>query len=571
VTTENFEGPAIGLGKLLSDGRFLVPHHQREYSWTRDEIGQLFDDVQEAQKRGVAAYFLGLMVFIPGDRGQLVVLDGQQRLATVAIILAAVRTWLRQFSQYDADANQILSNYIGFRKLGKSEVQPRLALNETNNHIFVDYIVTDRTTEEIRNALSRMKRFDPNRRLLEATLYCRQRVDQIAAEAGSTEAGAESLFEIVDFLHDGVRIVRLTVSSEADAYTVFETLNDRGLDLTVLDLVKNYLFGKADTEQGYRLRDMKSRWQQMMSTLSGVRGDDFLRAFWTSRNGRIRITNLFPDLKKKHTTARSVVDLSVDMLEVSEQYAALDMPDDFIWSAYSQEARDRLRVLKLLGSSPVQPIMLSALHRFDVREMERLLRLLEVLLVRYQLVGGGSTGQLESTCAKLAHEIYLERVQTATAAMESLREIFPSDGEFEDNFAAKQERNNTKAQYILRRLEEEMTRRADGIMWDAKDPGRALTVEHVLPQKPGGEWKPIISRDPAIVEDCVYRLGNLCLLTKVNKDLGRKDFYDKKPTFEDTPLHITRDLAMVEEWNRETIEARQRRMAKLAVTAWRFQ
>jgi hypothetical protein len=62
---------------------------------------------------------------------------------------------------------------------------------------------------------------------------------------GDKDEGAERLYRLVEYLEDGVKIVRLNVQSDVNAYTVFETLNDRGLDLSVLDLAKNHLFGRA--------------------------------------------------------------------------------------------------------------------------------------------------------------------------------------------------------------------------------------------------------------------------------------------------------------------------------------
>jgi uncharacterized protein with ParB-like and HNH nuclease domain len=74
------EAPAAGIGKLIMDNRFAVPNHQRDYSWTEDEIRQLFDDIEFALEKGSPVYFLGLMVFLNKLGGRLIVLDGQQRI-----------------------------------------------------------------------------------------------------------------------------------------------------------------------------------------------------------------------------------------------------------------------------------------------------------------------------------------------------------------------------------------------------------------------------------------------------------------------------------------------------------
>jgi len=229
MTTPLFDAPTLGLGRLLSEGsRFLVPHHQRDFSWTEDELSQFFIDINEARQSGAEYYFLGLMVFMPGDHGEQVILDGQQRMATASIILSAIRTWLRGYD-FDRDADQIQSLYIAQRELGEDELTARLILNEANNGTFDTYVVNERPTADVQACLFKMKRHDPSRPLLEATLFCRREIEEIASKIGEPAAAAKELFRIVTYLRENVRVVRLVVPTESDAYTVFETLNDRGL------------------------------------------------------------------------------------------------------------------------------------------------------------------------------------------------------------------------------------------------------------------------------------------------------------------------------------------------------
>jgi hypothetical protein len=194
-------------------------------------------------------------------------------------------------------------------------------------------------------------------------------------------------------MRDKVSVVKLSVASEEAAYTIFETLNDRGLDLSPLDLVKNHLFGKADekkTEEA--VRDMEERWAQMMATLSNVRADNFLKAFLTMRHGRIRSVDLFSAFKKEYGTPDAAINLSVHMLQAAEQHAALDSADDPVWAPYPPEARVTVRALRLLGSQQTHPVILAAFAKFSALEMAKLLRLLEVVIVRYLLVGGVVAG-----------------------------------------------------------------------------------------------------------------------------------------------------------------------------------
>jgi hypothetical protein len=371
-------------------------------------------------------------------------------------------------------------------------------------------------------------------------------------------------------MRDKVGAVKLVVPNEEMAYTIFETLNDRGLEASPLDLVKNHLFAKAAAHSSGRVRLMETRWAQMIQTLANVRVDHFLKTFWTSRHGRIRTRNLFETFKRQYPDTDAANDLSIDMLSASEQYAALETADDPVWAPYSAETRGLVRVLKIIGSQQAHPVILAALARFDAAEMERLLRLLEVCIVRYLHIGGGNTGRLETTFAILARRIFDEEITTALAAYAELSNVYPSDPEFRQAFLTKEEENNQKAQYYLRRLEIEARRIAAGAMPGELEPG-TLTVEHILPRNPGMEWETVTASDPDLVEDRAFRLGNLCLLTEVNRRLAREAFSEKAKAYAVSELHTTREIASHNEWGRRQIEQRQAKMASAAVAVWRFQ
>jgi hypothetical protein len=175
------------------------------------------------------------------------------------------------------------------------------------------------------------------------------------------------------------------------------------------------------------------------------------------------------------------------MLAAAEQYAALETADDPVWAPYSNGTRSLVRALKI-GSQQAHPVILAALTRFDPDQMDRLLRLLEVCVVRYLHIGAGNTGRFETTCAILARKIYAREVTTATATYAELGVVYPADPEFRQAFLTKEEENNQKAQYFLRRLEIEAQRVASGAMPGELEPG-TLTVEHILPRNPGSEWE----------------------------------------------------------------------------------
>jgi hypothetical protein len=560
------EAPAYGIARLLNEGRFIVPSHQRDYAWSDDDVKQLFDDVIDAIEKNSDSYFLGLLVFLFSGESYTI-LDGQQRLATTVIIFASIRDWLRQYPNYLQDATKIQDWYIGGSELGQSEPTPKVILNQTNNHFFLEYVVKGAAIEDVMAAHKKLKKNDTNRLLLESIIYAYHRVREMAQSIGDSGKAANYFFDFIKYFRDKIRTVRLIAKDENAAYTLFETLNDRGVDLSPLDLVKNFLFKQAAGKSSETLRDMQARWIQMIATLANVKATSFLKAYWTSRHGRIRASSLFDTFRTKYSDADKAVALSVDLLAASEQYAALDSPTDAVWAPYSKETRGLVASLKLIGSQQAHPVILSGLKRLPVAEVQKLLWLLEVSIVRFLLITGGNTGRFESACAKLAHSIYEGSVKSASAAFNDLKDVYPPDADFESAFALKSERTNQKAQYFLRAIEKEEQRLAKGKMANEWEPS-VLTIEHILPKKPGADWKPVITSDPEVVEDCATRLGNMCLLTRINAQLGNRGFAAKKAVFAKSDLLSTKELAAYSVWDRKAIESRQAHIAGLARSIW---
>lgn len=565
------DSPLPGIARLLQDNRFVVPTHQRDYSWTEDDVKQLFDDIEDSINK-TDSYFLGLLVFLTG-KNQLTILDGQQRLATIVIIFSAIRDWLNQYSDQKVHAEKIQDRFIGQTELGETNPKPQLIMNLANNKLFGDYVIKSASIDDIEQKCKTLKKNDPNRLLLQSIIYSHKRVKEIAQKYSDAQDAAKYFFKFVNYLRDNTRTVQLIVANESAAYTIFETLNDRGVDLSPLDLVKNFLFAKAAADSVDSLRDIQARWVQMMATLSNVKSSSFLKTFWTSRYGRIRSTLIFEKFRTEYSDTQRSLDLSVELLSAAEQYSALDFPDDPIWAAFTKDAMATVGYLKILGNQQVHPVMLSALAKLDISETQKLLRILEVVIVRFLLIGGGNPGRLEPTCAKLAKMIFSGEVTTASGAFDQLKEVYPSDGDFEAAFRAKTERTSQKARYFLTALEKQAQVLANGKMANEWVPSELLTLEHILPKKPGAEWKAVTDADPELLDDCLNRLGNMCLLTDVNKELGQKSFGKKKITYAASQLITTKKLSEIpnDGWNRDAIDNRQADMAQLAKVVWRLQ
>jgi uncharacterized protein DUF262/uncharacterized protein DUF1524 len=573
VTIPLAETPTVGLGQFIKEVRFQVPNHQRDYSWREEYVKQFIDDITSALKERDDLYFCGLMVFTKTDQPVFQVLDGQQRLATTLMIISAIRNWLGGYSAFKKAQTQIEERYLGDSELGKTEIEPKLILNATNNDFFRRFVIEAVPIDDIADAVKAHQKEGRNRSLLEATLYVNRRVKEIADDFSSREAAKDYLLSLINYLTDTVQIVRLVVHGDESAYTIFETLNDRGMELSPLDLVKNYLFSRAEKTKGggKGLRDLEERWTEMMTLLSDVKADSFLRAFWASKHGAPEGRKLFGPFKRQYSDPNKAYDVSINMRSAAERYVAIFDSNDPAWSNYSDKARRSVEAIGIIGVTQVHPILLAALPTFDQREMERLLRLLEVIAVRYQLVARGRPGRIESLGGRAAKVISDGKITTASQVFAELRELYIADSQFETEFQVKTEREGKKAAYLLRGLEYQSLLHAQNKHARELVPSDIVTVEHILPKSPGTGWKDEIAADPDLHTDCLYRLGNMCLLADANRALGNKAFSVKRTSYADSRLQTTQSVAEYTEWGRKEIEERQKQLAKLAVAEWRFQ
>jgi len=563
------ETPTVGLGQYIRETRFTVPHHQRDYSWKEEYVSTFLDDIEAAMAAGDELYFCGLMVLVKSSAPSFQVLDGQQRLATTLMILGAIRNWLGGYSAYHKAQTQIEERYLGESDLGEEQVKPKLVLNAANNDVFSRFVIKAVPLSDIEKALSVCKKADRNRALLEAAVYINKRIIDKGKSFDDPEKAKSYFLHLVTYMNDTVQIVRLVVSGDEAAYTIFETLNDRGMELSPLDLVKNHLFSRAERKGDQSLRDLEGRWTEMMTLLSTVKADSFLRAFWASRRGALEGSKLFKQFKKEYTDPSAAYNVSLDMRSAAERYVALTDQEDPVWAPYGEKARDSVNALSIIGASQLHPVLLAALDKFDNHEMTRLLRLLEVIAVRYQLVSRGRPGRIESLGARLAKAITDGAVKTASVALTELRELYIPDDQFRSEFTSKTERESKKAAYLLRGLEHQALVRANDPHQNETRP-HLVTIEHILPKSPGKGWPDTLRKETDLHNDLLFRLGNLCLLDN-NNSVGNKEFDEKKKQYGNSKLLTTKSVADYATWDENSISHRQQLLAGYAVSEWRFQ
>lgn len=236
-----------GLARVIKSNRLQVPANQRNYAWEDAQVEQLLEDLSRAQHDD-ENYFLGTVVTISRGGEVLEVVDGQQRLATTSLILVAIRDYLRTIGDEDMLVKSIEGDFLTIIDRKRREVVPRVRLNVEDNEFFASILAREQS-----EPLPEPKRTS-HERLLGAYALAFDHVKGIVATASKSDHG-DFLNDWVTFLDETATVVLLRVYDDANAYRMFETLNDRGLKTSQADLVKNHLFGAA----GSRLDECQNR------------------------------------------------------------------------------------------------------------------------------------------------------------------------------------------------------------------------------------------------------------------------------------------------------------------------
>jgi uncharacterized protein DUF262/uncharacterized protein DUF1524 len=544
----------LGLASILKQNQLAVPANQREYSWTEKEVRTLFQDFARAIAEGDGTYFLGTIVTIPRPNKPLEVVDGQQRLATTAIILSAIRDYLR--SREKMIAESIDSEFLTVIDRTSRARVPRLRLNLDDNEYFRARLTA---AEEVLTATK------PSHLLLAAAFNIgREQVEKIVSGFDEKDHG-DILNRWISFMETSALAVLLRVPNDADAYRMFETLNDRGLRTSQSDLVKNYLFGRS----GDRIEEAQQKWAFMRGALESVEDDDititFLRHALTVIGGFVRETQVYDAVQGIAKAPQPVVTFASQLEALAHTYAATYNAEHERWNKYSDATRRAIEVLNFFDIRPLRPLMLAIAQKYSEKEVEKAFQFCVSLSARLMIAGSTRTGTVEEGIAAAAHKIYAGNVIDAAGMKGELRSLTPTDGVFAAAFENASVSSRKLARYYLRSME--LAAKSEPEPWHIpNDDQTVINLEHVLPERPEGNW-------PQFTDEQVKlywkRIGNLCLLRASDNSTAKSaGFATKRPIFAKSPYLLTKQIAEATDWTWEEIVGRQKTLAKIAIKAW---
>ncbi len=551
---------------LRKSPQFVIPIYQRNYSWTAEQCRQLWSDLMRAGRdEKVQAHFIGSIVYV--ERGlssvtsqeALLVIDGQQRLTTGTLLIAALAKHFereRLGELLGAFSHEKLRDRYLFDPNEDGERRFKLILSETDKDTLLAIL---QSTPQPVEASSRITE---NYALFQ---------ELIAANQGELEAICQGLAKLL--------IVDVSLDRAQDnPQLIFESMNSTGLELSQADLIRNFILMGLEPKLQTEL--YKTYWRPMERAFGQaayvVHFDAFMRHYLTAKTGEIpNVREVYVAFK---TFARGLKGDTRDLVTDIHAYASYycDMALGAETDASLKQAFHDLRELKV---DVAYPFLLDVYHdykqgRLTSEEVLCIVRWVESYVFR-RAICAIPTNSLNKTFAGMSRTLkkdqYLESVQAAFLLLPSYRR-FPDDDEFLRKVKVRDLYNFRSRSYWLRRLENHG--RKERVMVED------YTIEHILPQNEAlsKEWQVELGTDwQRVQQDWLHTLGNLTL-TGYNSEYSDRPFAYKRDQVTDkdgnpvgfahSPLKLNLGLGLVKQWNEAAIQGRADRLASDAVKVW---
>jgi hypothetical protein len=555
------------LGDAIKDKRMWVDTYQRNYSWKPDNVRDLYEDFERVIKQGPPAeHFLGSIVVV-ADGAKSKIVDGQQRLATTTMLFAAMRDYFHTIGNLER-ATAYQNQFLATVNEDTLVAEPHLLLNTVDHAFFRNRVVlppdaTDRKLEE-----SKEPTLPSHKLICEAAAIASETIARLV-KGQSPDDATDRIMQWKDFILQRARVIWLVVPDDGTAYSVFETMNDRGLRLSATDLLKNLLF--ALSKEGAYSAKVQEHWFKMSGTLEAVEHKDavlnYVRHFWISSRTKATAVDLYKTIKRNIHDKNDALVFAQQLNETALVYAALLNADHASWNKYPPEVREDVRTLHKLGLVTIRPLLLSGMAQFkdDHTVLRRFFKSLVNWSVRFLVAGKLGGGALEERYGEVARKMRKGEIKSIKKLREELADAIPPDEAFRNLFRGITVSQVQLQRYYLRTLEEVV--RAERGKGDVEPVKGKHNIEHIISKSAERSYQDLA---PETRKAYVNRLGNLALLNaKKNELIGDAEYPEKRPVFAQSDVLLTSDIAAdYGTWGPEQIIRRQNDLADLALKAW---
>lgn len=562
--------------------QYVIPKFQREYTWRKEDWENLINDILEEEN-----HFLGSIICI--NRGvdvlepitPLEVIDGQQRLTTLSLLYAAIYNRLQIENREDEEFKNEKIN-LKYRLVHKTKnIESKINLS-FQNHNFQDYRAILKDIGIVNVNADKLPNLG-NRRIYRAYSYFAETIKDYTYE---------KLLDLLNKINSAL-LVKIEVSSHSDAFTLFESLNNRGVPLSAIDLIKNKILGELDKKKIKSLDESFDAWKKIIENLTEDYAiqERFLRQYYNAFKYKDEIkVKIKGGSKATRSNLMSIFDKLIDknpkfVLEEfsskSNTYSSLINPSQ------KEENYGGLVDLFHVGASPAYIFLLYLLseHPEKMELTKEVIKFLVKYFIRRNVTDFPNTRDLDTIfiglidlCEIDKKNISFEKIQAYLTHADRFQNIKIFDEKLRGNIY---EENTDMARFILCKLEEDhFTEETKRDLWQKDDKGKFVwTIEHIFPEGENipKDWAKMIangdSKEAEKVQIAwVHKLGNLTI-TVFNSKLSNLSFEKKRDRKDDKEncigykngLFLNKELADKRKWLVEDISDRTTLLVELAL------
>lgn len=551
----------IKISDILKDKTFIVPLYQREYSWNLEQVSDLYYDISDSEDDG---HFLGsLLLFQTDNLKKMEIVDGQQRMTTLFLLLFSILKSLNGSDKTKAiERINSLLFVIDPNDLSNdtSSSEPRLETGKRDKYLFKSII----RNEDFNAHKDGRKRSHKN--LTNTLEFFNQKISEIVKEQG--------LNGLTKFTEKVIKseFIVMTAEKQSDKLLLFKTINARGLELTQGDLIKNELCHNIIP---YELDEAIDNWDEIRSRIERNNGnlDVFLFHYLNSidecqtlRQQLDKRRGVEKWEKKNYPPApeKYVFEIYGELIStVGPQKFIEDLliaSNNYIGFINPTNSKIYLNSLKAMGVNKCFPLLLTAIRKLNGENFEKVCKAVDSLTFRHSILRKDPK-ELERFYYQIGELIVddsqIENVVSKIKEHQNFRE----EDKFKEEFIFSSVKGSV-AKMILDRI---TRKHSESVDWSNKD----VHIEHIMPQKPMGEWKVLYDKDEFEYKDYLNRLGNLTILQdKKNIKARNKDFKDKKEYYKESRLTITKNLVDYSKWDYNEILERQEYLYEQSKDLW---
>lgn len=554
------------MGDLFDQNeRLRIPSYQRRYSWEEEQFTDLWRDLDNIGPDGT--HFFGTIVFmsgthVAGGTNEIDIVDGQQRITTVSILLCAIRDHLRETYDEGDIAQRVESIDENLWIVNRDGEKQGMRLNLGNLDRESYQSLVNGYINEIKNG-----------KIKTAYEFFR---DQLNTEC----SGLDDVKEIHDRILDQLIYVSITAKGHSEAYQLFETMNNRGLSLSPIDLMKNYLLMRAANRATADEDRVENLWGDIIKNLDSLSdvnnpGVTFFRQYFMSSSilgihEKITTKKLYdPTFIKTIDRADDIETLLEDIREKSSLFCKLLQQDiDQFSPSENSEVNRLLRDSQIVSITPFTFFLRAFSESEDVDLLKEIIQKSNALLIRRQICDR-NTGPHDTIFNHLSQNAFesTDPLGYINRYLES-EGRFPNDDQFKRHFTQEDFSRSDRTKYILSKIEEDHFGHGGKEVVQSR---YQVHIEHILPTYPGKNltrlWLEPFEISDDEHDDFKKKIGNLTLLEEdpnisaSNRSLEKKQEYYSENT---TDFKMTHELQDKERWGISEIEARSEDLAEIA-------